>query len=231
MFYILLRYNKYLIPIYKGPEYYLVYYSLKNITSELSLVFSNQSDRWAIMFDNLPAKEKILLQHGIDFPFEYLFYKLRTITHFYAISKSTWNNSSKYLLCSKPILNYLEPTIKLMHIERQRFTVLLISYFGFYNQEVDILSNLCCDDVDIYVKLHPTQSAKLNQQYFNLQNKYSFNIVENGCFPRVDYVISYLSTLAYEYEALGIAIHVYDKNTLNINDIKDEIKALVSGIV
>lgn len=212
------KYYKYLIPIYKGPEYYSVYYSLRNF-SETSWVFSNQSDKWAILFDNLPAKEKILLQHGIDYPFDYLPYKLKSISQFYAISKGTWENSAKYLLDCSPELHFLMPTIQLEDIGNKRHSVLLISYFLFFEEEQKILLLLSSFDVDVYVKLHPTQSDSINKRYYDLQNIYSFEIVEKNFFPKVDFVISYFSTLAYEYNAYNIAFFIYSKDSLDIDKL------------
>lgn len=221
------RYYKYLISVYKGPEYYSVYYSLQNF-SENSWVFSNQSDRWAILFDNLPAKEKILLQHGIDYPFDYLLYKLKSISQFYAISEGTWENSAKYLLDCSPELHFLVPTIQLEKIESERHTVLLISYFLFFEEEQKILSLLSSFEMDVYVKLHPTQSDSINRKYYDLQNQYNFKIVKKEFFPKVDFVISYFSTLAYEYNAYNIALFIYSKDSLDVKELECKIRKVLN---
>lgn len=64
-------------PVYKAFYYYCVYLSLEKIVEGNTIVFSNQCDRWALMFDALPSKSKILLQHGLAHPSQVYKYKCK----------------------------------------------------------------------------------------------------------------------------------------------------------
>lgn len=100
-------------PIYKSWEYYLNYSVLSSMTKGKTIYFSNQSDRWALMFDNLPATHKILVQHGIASDTVICPARLSHIDELYCISKQTLPNFLLSILNCNPKIHFMKPTIQL----------------------------------------------------------------------------------------------------------------------
>lgn len=210
---------RHLCLIHKIWDYYEVDYSLRRIGQNSIFYFSNQSDKYALLFDQLKSKEKVLLQHGIVVDWEKLPYRLNNITEFHAMSKLTWKDAYENLLTNKPKLVIMKPTIVLFDTPRDKFNILIVAYIQNIDIEKIILEKLAGDKtVAIYLKKHP--SLVNDNCYIELQEKYGFNYITDKKFPRVDFVISYQSTLAYEYMAYGIPVYMYkDKKDFRIVDM------------
>lgn len=194
--------------IYKIWDFYEVYYSLRRIGKDSIYYFSNQSDKYALLFDQLPSKDKVLIQHGIVANWGCLPYRLENISKFYAMSNLTWQDAYKNLFSNTPYLILMNSTLFLYDIPNSSYTVLIVAEIDYINIERNILEELSKDQtITIYLKKHP---ALMNDGcYRELQNKYKFNYITEKKFPKVDFVISYYSTLAYEYMAHGIPVYMY----------------------
>lgn len=217
--------TKMIFPVYRYWDFCLVARSLERITPDNDLFFSNQSDRWALLFDRLPAKSKTLLQHGIDLDYGGKLVKLRNITHFYAISKGTWQNTYKYLLDCEPELHIMKPSIELSEVDTDKVSVLIISHIIYFETEKRIIEALKGLSIQVYVKKHPTVID--DTVYRDLQEKYGFIYITDSSFPKVDYVISYESTLAYEYMTFDVPVYIYPTNNdVSISEIKKSVKEL-----
>ena len=215
-------------PIYRYWDFCLVALSLERISPNTNLYFSNQMDRWALLFDRLPSKSKTLLQHGIDLDYEGKLVRLNNIDHFYAISKGSWQNSYKYLLDCQPKLHLLKSTIELSEVESDRVTVLIISHIIYIEIETKILETLCDLPIKIYLKKHPTVIKDV--PYKEMQEKYGFTYITDSTFPKVDYVISYESTLAYEYMNYDIPLFTYNpEKEVDFDTMKREVTKLIEG--
>lgn len=208
-----------LYPIFKCWSFYEVLVAIKKHTSESTFVFANQSDRWAILFDAIPSKRKILIQHGLSPSFE-IPHMLNHIDEFYSISNKTWEDAYKYLMNCKPKLKLMKPTIKITDLCNKSFKVLLVTHVLYFDIEKQAIINLQDKEVELYVKKHPTL---INDGCYKfLLHDYRFNYIENAVFPKVNLVISYDSTLAYEYMVYNIPVYFYNSDrTKIISDIDD----------
>ncbi len=90
---LLFKQKRIYIKMYRLWEFYYCQLCIENIVRDNNIIFSNQSDRWALMFDRLKTHNKILCQHGICSDRYELPHKLHNIDRFYAISNNTWQNA------------------------------------------------------------------------------------------------------------------------------------------
>ena len=217
-----------LFPAYRLWELCIVAKGLEKISQTKDLFFSNQCDRWALLFDKLPSRSKTLLQHGIDLDYGGKLVKLKHIDKFYAISNGSWQNSYKYLLDCKPNLHIMNPTIELTDVDNSKFSILIVSHIIYFEIEKSIVEALKDLPVQVYVKKHPT--VKDDAVYRELQSKTGFNYITDSMFPKVDFVIAYESTLAYEYMNYDIPVYMYgSEKECSINELKDVIMSTMNG--
>lgn len=194
--------------IHKIWDFYEIKYSLKRIGKDSTFYFSNQSDKYALLFDQLKSNGKVLFQHGIVANWGVLPYRLNNITEFHSISQQTWVDAYNNLLHCNPQLVVMEPTIQLYDLSETDFSVLIVAEMDYINIECIILEELAkYNSIKVYLKKHP---ALVNDgSYRELQTKYGFEYITEKKFPKVNFVISYYSTLAYEYMAYDIPVYMY----------------------
>ena len=221
LFQLLFKKERLFIKMFGVYQYHFCQICMVDIVKNNNIYFSNQSDRWALMFDTIPSRKKVLLQHGIDSDQYEIPHKLKHIDIFYAISKSSWQNSYYSNLDCKPDLRFMNSTIQLEKMETSHFLILIISNLAEIKNEERALQYIKgLKNVDIYLKKHPTESIECYKPY---QMKYGFNFVQDNCFPKVDFVISYFSTLAYEYSAHDIPVYMYT-NVVDLEILKKLLK-------
>lgn len=194
--------------IHKSWEYYELEIALSRLCKDCDIYFCNQSDKWALLFDSIPSKSKTLLQHGVASMWGKVPYRLKNITKFYSITKNTWKDAYETILDCNPELIIMAPTIELYKTNEDKFRILIVADIIQIENEVNMLENLTqftC--LEIYLKKHP--ALQNDDCYRNLRSKYEFNYITEKKFPRVDFVISYYSTLAYEYMAYDIPVYMY----------------------
>lgn len=194
--------------IHKSWEYYELEIALRKLCKDCDLYFCNQSDKWALLFDSIPSKSKTLLQHGLASTLGRVPYRLKNISKFYSITKSTWKDAYENIFDCNPELVIMDPTIELYQTNDNKFRILIVADIIQLENEVNMLKNLSkftC--LEIYLKKHP--SLQNDKCYRQLQSKYNFIYITEKKFPRVDFVISYYSTLAYEYMAYDIPVYMY----------------------
>ena len=96
-----------------------------------------------------------------------------------------------------------------------KINLLVICCEKFLNLEKKYIPLLVESDIyNVYVKPHP--ETKNFEEYLNLQRGYNFVLLESRDYPHVDLVLSYESTLAYEYEDVGVNVLKY--NDINFDD-------------
>lgn len=203
-----LLHGKCLCLVHKAWQFYEAYVGLSKITQNSNIYFSNQSDKYAILFDNIPSRKKILLQHGIALNWGILPCPLRHIDIFYAISEHTWQDAFAYILIGSPQLKFFNPTISLTDFNLERKSVLIVSEVTYFEQEVEILKALSKLNIEVFLKRHPGFTN--DQCYRDLQSKYKFCYITDKVFPKVDFVVSYFSTLVFEYMEHGIPVYMYN---------------------
>ena len=212
-------------PIYKVWNYYETFQGLSKLSKDNDIYFSNQSDRWAIMFDAIPSRTKTLIQHGIASHTIVCPAQLSHIDVLYAISRQTSDDMYFSILNCKPELRFVKPTLTLTEIPKRKKSILLVSHILYLDFEKQILNLLSRKGLDIYLKKHP--EVKNDSCYLELKEKYGYHYITDSTFPKVDAVISYQSTLAYEYMMYDIPTFIYDQSKeLDTDEVKHFIESV-----
>lgn len=208
---------------YKSWDFYITYVVLKRYALDMDVCFSNQSDNWAIMFDNLPFRSRTLVQHGyigdINLPVV-----LNNINVFYSLSQQLADEALSCLFSNKPRVVIMPPSIKLTDYHLKGFKILLVLDIRLLKIESLIVRLLSGLDVVLFLKRHPSLTNDIC--YRELVSKYKVVYITEQVFPKVDYVISYNSTLAYEYMNYNIPVYVYTKDNTeyNVDDVEYTIR-------
>lgn len=197
-------------------EFFLTYYYFKRIPKSTTLYFSNQIDRWSTLFDQAPQSSKVLLQHGIEDPEANWPVKLKNTSVLYALSKEESVNVVNAVFDKQPEVRILAPTIKLSDMgDQKNFKVLIVGYpeGRLFEKEKELIRKLQNPRIIVFLKLHPGKEDI--SQYEVLLKTYNYVLIKDQRFPKVDLVLSYLSTLAVEYQACGIKVLQYSKYSVD----------------
>lgn len=214
---------KYVMRNYPAFEYCLTYRYLSKIPKSTTICFSNQIDKWALLFDNAP-QNKILFQHGIETPDADWPNKLRNVDTVYVLSKNESELLFRAAFSRKPSdVHIMAPTITLTPVDKDKYTILIVGFpgYGKFDKEQCIIKTFSQAPYYVYLKPHPGKEDMT--RYRNLTDAHpdTSKLVMEQMFPDVDVVISYRSTLAVEYQA-------HDKKVLLYNDYSiDQIIELI----
>lgn len=192
-------------------DWFLVYNTLSKFNNK-NVYFSNHFDRWAIMFDNINFSKRTILQHGVINHATVPPIKLGNIDEFYCFNDVQFDLFVKNVFKSTPLKYYLKFDLKLKDVLGKN-SVLIISCLPItYKRDVEILKYFLDGNFNIFLKPHPVYSI---EPYEKIQKTFRFDLIrDKDFFPNVDYVISYDSTLGFEYEVIG-------KTVIYINDDKN----------
>jgi len=207
--------NDFLFRSYSSFEYFISsYYVLKSSMSN-TFIFDNNIDRWAYLFGH-SGHSTIFIQHGILVEkIEQYCHKIGTVDKAYYISYCQQLLCEKLLFENKPIPFFrtgMRFTGNEKLVQNNLPNLLLVCNKLFFEKEKKIIVDVDNLSVNLYVKPHPADSFT---DYYSLQKKYKFTVLDRIDYPEVDYVISYSSTLADEYEAVGKKIIRYDDICFN----------------
>lgn len=206
VFFIKKKYHKrdLLFRSYSSFEYFLCYFFVTKSDQTNEYYFEALYDRWANLFGSIEHKT-YLIQHGI-LDDRVKFKKVGKVDFAYYIDKKQKEICENILFKNIPVAYYRKPinldsTEKLL---KNGFkNILLICNLIFFDKEKEIVKNLKDKKVNLYVKPHPKDNKV---RYENLQLNNKFILLEKGDYLKVDIVISYISTLATEYENNGILV-------------------------
>jgi len=195
------------------------------------------------LIDKLPHRNKILVQHGTEiilhntFDIEANFlnksqqgfwtlnppYQYHTITEAYVFTKTEETALLLSILGCHPKFHYTGYGLKLTDLNLEKKSVLIVGYYYIFIEiERKILESLQDKGLVVFLKNHPTIPPS---KYDSIKKEYDFELITDGTFPKVDLVISYDSTLALEYEALGVSVLYYDNiNFSNKQTVEDAIR-------
>ncbi|MRF60478.1 hypothetical protein [Citrobacter portucalensis] len=226
---------KWVLQIYTAPSWFLVAIALNKIQGEI--VSSEHYDRWAVLIDVISGKKKnryTLVQHGslkaLDSNAYLAFqipYKLKHVGKIVVFDELEYKFFSDKIL--DPSLTeiieveYSKPELSLSQVTSSQLTLLFIGHSLCEKEQLRICSqiNRKINNCTIYYKEHPKARASLEVRNFN------FNfITDDRFFPDVDIVISYPSTLAYQYEEKGIPVLFHGLHVVHSDEV-DEIVAKV----
>ena len=227
-------YSYYLLSL-KAFDWCMMDMALRKIPKNVDLYFCNICDRVSVLIDKLPNRGKIMVQHGTM----HFYNNENSNPHMtwqedkgFWIWNSLYKNSPSKVYCftkddeialrrsviaNDPEFVYMgydfHPDFK-----PEKFSVLIIGmYTIFKDKEKQLISNLQGLDINLYLKNHPSIA---NDKYDELKDKYSFIFLKGtgAKLPEVDLVISYDSTLAYEYASIGAKVLYYGH--FNIDEIR-----------
>lgn len=222
-----------------GYQWFLYYWTLQMINPDVKIYFHQQGDQMVTCIDNSPQKLKYHLQHGTILyrsPFSYLKYplfnylkeydcwtenwpyKMSNVEKTFVFSEKEYVAECSAIFKNKPkyeVVGYNLRTSDLMQLDVDKKTILIVAFYRAYSVvEEQLLMKLQDLDVLVYLKNHPTVSP---DSYDSLRNKYKFTFINGPVFPKVDLVFSYGSTLALEYEELGIEVIYFD--SMPVDDV------------
>lgn len=217
---------KFLFRTYNSFEFFIAYYTLKNLTLVDTLCFCNQMDRWGVLFDHAPQKNKVLFQHGIEMPTANWPIRFENTDTVYTFSEEESELLLRAEFKNKPQHIYiLGPTIQLTKmVDDNGFKILIIGFPGYlmYDKEKAIVDAFNVDGCIVYLKPHPGKEDMTT--YLNLEKENTHcRIILEKKFPDVDVVVSYRSTLAIEYQAYKKTVLFYADYSIDeiINKIKE----------
>lgn len=201
--------NDCLFRSYSSYTYFLVYRFLQKTDNSNKLVYYSTFDRWAYLH-NMVGKEVIWVQHG-KLTDKIYYKRIKGVKEAYYISPVQRDICERFLFGDKPVAKYRklfdysgEDKLK----KNGSKDVLVICYAGAIQKQEKAVKSLYGRSVNIYMKPHPYDDFSI---YTNFQMSYpNIVILEKFDFPKVDYVISYDSTLADEYEMHDIPVLRYE---------------------
>lgn len=205
------RHNHQLFRAHSSFEFYLTCFFVEKQPFGMSFVFYSLIDRWAYLFCNDIHHSNTLIQHGILGEFPYV--KMKAPSIVYYVNKEQMIILEKWLFSNKPETVLFRPMLKFSGEEKllnnSLKNVLLVCCPKFIEKERLVIDKVCnTGRYNLYVKTHPGYSN--NEIYEELQKKYHFVLLDRCDYPKVDYVISYESTLAVEYADVGLTVFRYD---------------------
>jgi hypothetical protein len=218
------RYKNWILQSYTSFQWFAVRMALEKIEGDFFI--AEHFDRWAVMMDGILIEQRrnslksslVLVQHGLvtDVGDEKLVlpYKLSQFKRLY-LYDATAEEYFKENILSNNINTTLEGVtfydnlISIREIPKTDcINILFVGHSICTDLHVFILNELMRKyDLKAYYKPHPVEKTP------KFIYKQKWTVIEDKHFyPAVDILISYPSTLVYEYELLGInaVVHPYD---------------------
>ena len=220
---IFVLYNKYkkrdfFLRSYTTFEFFITCFFVENIETTNKIVHYSLIDRWAFLFCNAKC-ETFLIQHGK------LMSNLELIKHkpsstVYYISRTQKSVLDKVLFTCEPKTSSYRGGISFSGNNvlkgNGKKNVLVVCNSSFFDKEKKFVE-LLFGEVNLYLKPHPGE--KDHSKYEQLKQQYGITILSKEFYPKVDIVISYDSTLADEYENVGITVIRHD-TIQNCNEVE-----------
>lgn len=214
---------------YAAFDWVVMYAALLKIKPDLILT-AEHHDRWAVMADRFCNKMRAVnrecaitvVQHGKEHSATYkspqgesderdLPYKLKNIRKLFVYDDEQrdifLNNIIDREVISDDfeVVNYGKPLLKLADVDQDMISILFVGHPFCEQFQMQLCEKLCNElKANIYYKPHPT--AKPSPKVFN--EKWTV-VADNYFYPRVNFVISYPSTLVDEYEVHNIKAFVH----------------------
>ncbi|AKH63229.1 MULTISPECIES: hypothetical protein [Photorhabdus] len=229
---------KWILQTYTASKWFCTRLALDKLNGEF--ITTEHFDRWAVLMDRLCLSKKTnltLIQHGslkgLLLP-ENAHFKLYTRLH--SVSELvTYDEIESKIFLNKIIRNRKDREIikrcmgmklNTTKIYNDKFSILFIGHSHCEDIQVKIYYSLSELNIIAYYKEHPKAPASRNAKGMDW-----IFINDSQFFPDVDLVVSYASTLAYEYENIGTKVLFHDLSTISesaclniVNLIEKEVK-------
>lgn len=205
---------------YASYDFFVACFFFQQVDSSNQVVFTSTYDKWAYLFASLD-NYKIFVQHGY-LARTMICKKIGWVDECYCLNKEQIDCCVNKLFCNVPsrivAMKEMRFTSQEKIINNGKHNILVIGNHLFQDIQESTVRELfekAADKVNVYIKPHPLDSiepySKIGKLYPDLI------ILEKVDFPKVDVVISYESTLAYEYNALGVPAVFYEKEDFYSN--------------
>lgn len=220
---------------YIGFYWFLVYFAICKLNPE-KIYTAEHHDRWAVLLDFLALKNGMadgiifsIVQHGLEHESTYqemlktrygagvgLPYKMKNVDVIYVY------NEVQYSIFKDNIFNiYRELDVKYFKVKFSlrdigkslKKKILFVGHPFCYDLQIYLYFELFKkNDYEFYYKPHPTTELSKSLEGIGWSV-----IKEKDFFPKVDFIISYPSTLVEEYADLNINSFVHGLNEIKLN--------------
>jgi len=221
---------KFVLPTLLSIRWFFFNLAIRKLPSDTELFFANHKDSFAVLFKYLPHSRKCLIQHGTEIVLENPshigsdFYEYNEQYNFWSNKLPVRYNDIAVLYCftekervamSSSVLN-CSPEVRYVGYSLKQFNenidgkkaILIVGYSTLYiDKETELIKRFQGTGIRVYLKNHPTLQVSA---YKKIQSSLDFVLLDGPIFPKVDVVFSYSSTLALEYDALGVEVILYD---------------------
>lgn len=204
-----------LMRYYSSFDFFMAYLFSNNASESYTFLFFSTYTRWAYLNGGLNNR-KIFVQHG------FLSGKWKLVKRIGRVDYAFYINEEQRLICEKMLFDN-SPTYELLdglkftqNLSSNKKSVLIIGN-NIYNEiEEEIIKKLSkSQSLLLLIKPHPGQ--KDNTFYHKMELQYGVMLLNKDDYPKVNYVFSYNSTLATQYEDAGIVVYRYSDDTFGDN--------------
>lgn len=218
---------------YIGINWFIVYFAIQKLDPK-KIFTAEHHDRWAVLLDFIAENKKVgddfsfsIVQHGLEHESTYLEmqkthygtgvglpYKIKNVDVVYAYNEAQLEIIKNNILNSRKELSEKYFKVKLFLHDigtSQKKKVMFVGHPFCYELQFFIYLQLSkVFDFDFYYKPHPTTEIS------DCIKKAGWHVIdEKDFFPKVDFLISYPSTLVIEYKELGINSFIHSLNEEN----------------
>lgn len=193
---------------YSSFVFFITSFYFEKIDLSNTVVYTATFNRWAYLFAKLSNKV-VFIQHGllsIDKP-SFFIIRVGSPTIAYYINESQAVRCNELLFNNTPemhILKGLEFNSAEKIIRNERQNILLICNLLYIDIESQIITKLIdLNKFNVYIKPHPLDPPKAYKSYLIYPNVL---LLGKDDYLKVDYAISYESTLAILYEEAGVRV-------------------------
>ena len=197
---------------YSSFDYFLAYKYFIRLDNSNTVYFPSINDRWTYLFGHIQNRT-VFLQHGGLNRHKVLFImsKVGKADEAFYINEIQRDICNRYMFTNIPKAHYfakMEFTSNDKLLNNGKIDILLACELIYYETEEKIIKELSVNQhVNLYVKPHPQNSIV---KYEKLNEAYNFVMLGKTDFPKMDYMISYDSTLVLEYQSNGVKTLMYE---------------------
>ena len=193
---------------YSCFEFYLTCYFVMHNEEQNTFVYYDTYSRWAYLFSS--ADSSVFIQHG-KLTDQLHLIKMKAPQKAFYLNRSQREIVDEVLFSTRPTEYSFRPVLAFSHNElllhNGKKNVLLVCWGNKISTEWEIVKMLA-GKCNLFIKPHPGERD--NSDYKRMVKEYGCIMIPKDGYPEVDVVLSYDSTLADEYEDVGIKVIRYD---------------------
>ena len=220
--------KNWILQSYTAFRWFAVRIALEKLSIQ-KLVIAEHYDRWAVLADRVAAEKNaslVMVQHGAlsgltlsehetqaRLPFR-LAHRLSSVKQLFVYDESSRSIFATDILSAGCIakgvaVNYFQPIIELTRFSsKNAVSILFVGHPICEALHIYMFKELSREySVSFYYKPHPTAGVS------DSVRKQGWHVIEGrSCFPEVDFLIAYPSTLVSEYSTSGISAVLHSMN-------------------